>query len=103
MQKAKKKRRYRIKPEKPALKEGFNYQVWRVVDGAIRDAFLNHPDYLTKKGSRSACARRSIAKRVSGALLSYLAQSGTISLDKAFGSRSAKQGRSGERPGVCKW
>ena len=74
MQKAKKKRKYRLKSEKPSHGNGFNRQVWRVVDGAIRDAFLNHPDYLTKKGSRSACARRSIAKRVTGALLSYLEQ-----------------------------
>lgn len=81
MQKSRKKRAYRIKSEKPTHQEGFNRQVWRVVDGAIRDAFINHPDYLTIKGSRSACARRSIAKRVTGALLSYLEQS--------------KQGRSG--------
>ncbi len=74
MQKSKRKRRYRIKSEKPSHQTGFNRQVWRVVDGAIRDAFLNHPDYLTKKGSRAACARRSLAKRVTGALLSYLAQ-----------------------------
>ena len=70
-----KKRAYRIKSEKPDQRQGFNRQVWRVVDGAIRDAFSQHPDYLTKKGSRSACARRSVAKRVTGALLSYLEQS----------------------------
>ena len=81
MQKSKKHRANRIKPEKPSHQDGFNRQVWRVVDGAIRDAFINHPDYLTNKGSRASCARRSIAKRVTGALLSYLEQS--------------KQGRSG--------
>lgn len=70
-----KKRRYRIKSEKPSHREGFNRQIWRVVDGAIRDAFINHPDYLTPKGTRSACARRSVAKRVTGAVLSYLEQS----------------------------
>jgi|SRR6266446_2485909 len=80
MQKAKKKRKYRLKSEKPSHGNGFNRQVWRVVDGAIRDAFLNHPDYLTKKGSRSACARRSIAKRVTGALLSYLEQRMMVSV-----------------------
>lgn len=74
MQKVKRKR-YRIKSEKPGHQEGFNRQVWRVVDGAIRDAFSNHPDYLTIKGTRAACARRSVAKRVTGALLSYLEQS----------------------------
>lgn len=75
MQKSRKQRAYRIKSEKPSHQEGFNRQVWRVVDGAIRDAFSNHPDYLTTKGSRAACARRSVAKRVTGALLSYLEQS----------------------------
>ncbi len=75
MQKAKKKRKYRIISENPNQQSGFNRQIWRVVDGATRDAFINHPDYLTKKGSRGLCARRSVAKRVTGALLSYLEQS----------------------------
>lgn len=74
MQKTKQDRAYRLKSEKASHQQGINRQIWRVVDGAIRDAFLSHPDYLTKKGSRSACARRSIAKRVTGALLSYLGQ-----------------------------
>lgn len=65
----------RLKPEKPSYKTGFNHQMWRVVDGAIRDAFLHHPDYLTGKGTSGASARRSVAKRVTGAVLSYLEQS----------------------------
>jgi hypothetical protein len=81
MQKSKKHRAYRIKSEKPSQLAGFGRQIWRVVDGAVRDAFDHHPDYLTTKGSRAACARRSINKRVTGAILSYLEQS--------------KQGRSG--------
>lgn len=75
MQKPKKERAQRLKSEKPSHHEGFNRQVWRVVDGAIRDAFKHHPDYLTVKGTRAHCARRSVAKRVTGALLSYLEQS----------------------------
>jgi hypothetical protein len=81
MQKSKKHRVHRIKSDKPSQQNGMGRQIWRVVDGAIRDAFLNHPDYLTQKGERFAAARRSVAKRVTGAVLSYLEQS--------------KQGRSG--------
>jgi len=68
-------RKKRLKPEKPSYRQGFNRQVWRVIDGAIRDAFSHHPDYLTLKGSKGAAARRSVAKRATGALLSYLEQS----------------------------
>ena len=75
MQKPKKERAKRIKSEKPSQRVGFGRQVWRVVDGAIRDAFIHHPDYLTMNGTRYNSARRSIAKRVTGALLSYLEQS----------------------------
>lgn len=75
MQKPKKQRAQRLKSEKPNQQYGFNRQIWRVVDGAIRDAFIHHPDYLTERGSRYNTARRSIAKRVTGTLLSYLEQS----------------------------
>ncbi len=68
-------RKKRLKPEKPSYQTGFNHQIWRVIDGAIRDAFTHHPDYLTEKGTKWATARRSIAKRVTGSVLSYLEQS----------------------------
>lgn len=76
--------RKRIKPEKPLYLSGEGRKIWRVVDGAIRDALTHHPDYLTTKGAKGYQARRSIAKRVAGAVMSYLEQS--------------KQGRSGELP-----
>lgn len=47
-------------------------QLTRVVSGAVRDAFNNHPDYLTDKGRRSA--KTSIVKRVSGTVLSFAVQ-----------------------------
>lgn len=47
-------------------------QLWNVVDGAVSDAFKNHPDYLTKKGQRSA--RTSINKRVVGTVLGFAVQ-----------------------------
>jgi hypothetical protein len=60
-------------------------QLWRIVDGAVRDALETHPDYLTKKGMRSA--RASITKRVTGAVLGYTSQ--------------VAEGRSGERPAAA--
>jgi len=56
-------------------KRGLAYeQLWRVVDGAVADAFLMHPEYLTKAGERTA--RQSINKRVVGAVLSFAGQPG---------------------------
>jgi hypothetical protein len=89
-------RRKRLKPEKPIHQKGFNRQIWKVVDGAIRDAFIHHQDYLTAKGIRGASARRSVAKRVTGAMLSYLEQSGLS------GSKCPRWGRSGKRPASVK-
>jgi hypothetical protein len=60
-------------------------QLWRIVDGAVRDALETHPDYLTKKGMRSA--RASITKRVTGAVLGYTSQ--------------VAEGRSGGRPAAA--
>lgn len=77
----KKSRRKRLTPEKAAYRDGFPRAIWRVIDGAVRDGFTHHPDYLTQKGAHGAAARRSVVKRATGAVLSYLAQ--------------AKQGRSG--------
>jgi hypothetical protein len=57
-------------------------QLWRVVDGAVADALLQHPEYLTPAG-RVAC-QRSITKRVTGAVFGYAEQSA--------------RGRSGARP-----
>lgn len=47
--------------------------LWGIVDGAVVDAFKNHPDYLTPKGQRSA--RTSVVKRVCGTVLSFAEQS----------------------------
>lgn len=47
-------------------------QLWSVVDGAVVDAFKNHPDYLTKKGRASA--RKSVVKRVTGTVLGFAVQ-----------------------------
>lgn len=43
-------------------------QLWRVVDGAVRDAFAAHPDFLTEKGKH---CRASVTKRVVGNVLGF--------------------------------
>lgn len=48
-------------------------QLWRVVDGAVADAFMQHPNYLTDAGRMAA--QLSITKRVVGAVMSYAEQS----------------------------
>ena len=48
-------------------------QLWRVVDGAIMDCFLHHPEYIPV-GARARVIRNSIVKRVVGALLGYAVQ-----------------------------
>lgn len=62
---------YRLKPPKG---DGRYKKLWKVVDGAVADAFLMHPEYLTDKGKRQRTARNSVVKRVVGAVLSFSEQ-----------------------------
>ena len=55
-------------PGKPAAYR----QLWRIVDGAVRDTFEQHPEYLTPAGRRQA--QRSVVKRVTGQVLGYAVQ-----------------------------
>lgn len=48
-------------------------QLWRVVDGAVRNTIAAHGDYFTPKGLKSA--RASFTKRATGAVLGYAQQS----------------------------
>lgn len=83
----KKSKRRRLRP--PPQKTMARYrQLWRVVDGAVADAFTCHPNYLTEAGKFRSVARQSIVKRVTGAVLSYAEQSA--------------RGRSGDSPAAEK-
>lgn len=63
-------RRYSKPTLPPKEKPGSAYHnLWAVVDGAVRDAFHNHPEYLTDKGRQSA--RMSVVKRVTGSVISF--------------------------------
>jgi hypothetical protein len=48
-------------------------ELWRIVDGAVADAFNMHPDYIAR-GARGLTVRNSINKRVVGAVLGYASQ-----------------------------
>ncbi len=56
------------KPQRPGKQYG---EIWRMVDGAVRDAFASHPEYVQQSYLRSA--RLSITKRVTGAVNGYVA------------------------------
>ena len=49
-------------------------KLWRLVDGAVKDALNMHPEYLTDAGRRSA--RFSITKRVVGTVHSFAERQG---------------------------
>jgi hypothetical protein len=59
----------RLTPEKSPSR--VYHQVWRLVDGAVRQAFRDHPEYLAD-GKRERTVRNSINKRVVGALIGFV-------------------------------
>lgn len=60
----------RPRPSSPAvLKHGDHLKLWRLVEGAVFDAFMAHPDYLTDRGRDHAV--ESITKRVVGQLVGH--------------------------------
>lgn len=61
-------------------------QLWRIVDGAVRDTFNAHPDYLSPRGRRKAEA--ALVKRITGAVFGYAVAA----------ADAAAQGRSGFSP-----
>lgn len=66
-------RSYPTKIKQRARREDAVYrQIWRIADGAVRDALANHPEYLTTRGKQMA--RAAIVKRVSGSLYGYATQ-----------------------------
>lgn len=86
---SKRKHRTKLKP----LKKGKLYrQLWRLVDGAVRDCFDKHPDYLTGKGHARARARNSVNKRVVGSILGYTEQVARVQ-GRSEGVQSPSGGR----------
>ncbi|NDW00061.1 hypothetical protein [Salipiger sp. PrR002] len=60
------------RPSRAAMKHAAHRQLWRLVEGAVTDAFRSHPDYLTDRGSRLAV--ESVTKRVVGTLVGHAIQ-----------------------------
>lgn len=48
-------------------------KLWRIVDGAVRDTFAMHPEYLAD-ARREAVVRQSLNKRVVGTLWGFVSQ-----------------------------
>lgn len=59
----------RPRPSRAAMKHEDHRRLWRMVEGAVTDAFRSHPDYLTDRGARSAV--ESVTKRVVGTLVGH--------------------------------
>lgn len=49
------------------MKRPDHHRLWRLVEGAVLDAFANHPEYLTEAGKRMAV--QSVTKRVVGQIV----------------------------------
>ena len=55
-----------------AMKAADHRRLWRMVEGAVLDAFRSHPDYLTARGERHAV--ESVTKRVVGQLVGHASE-----------------------------
>lgn len=65
-------------------------QIWRVVDGALRDAFSEHPDYIEHVNPRRRDhIRASVVKRVTGQVHGYMAEKGRSTSRVAVESEAA--------------
>ncbi len=58
---------------KPVKLDPFYHQMWRIVDGAVRKTFQDHPEYI-REGKTEKIVRQSIAKRVVGALAGFVGE-----------------------------
>lgn len=54
------------------MKHADHQRLWRLVEGAVTDAFRSHPDYLTDRGTRLAV--ESVTKHVVGNLVGHAMQ-----------------------------
>jgi hypothetical protein len=61
----------RVKP----CKQGKEFrQIWRIVDGALRDTLAKHPEYISEKKIAYQGFRISLIKRITGAIVGHAAQ-----------------------------
>ena len=60
-------RKRRLRPPKDVPYSAY-HSIFRVVDGAVRDAFNCHPNYLN---AQESVVRMSITKRVTGSIIKH--------------------------------
>lgn len=86
------------------MKHADHAKLWRLVEGAVVDAFEAHPTYLTEHGLKSAV--NSITKRVVGQLVGHAkgtlagGRSGDCSREAAANSLPASASSKGRAEGV---
>ena len=54
------------------LKRADHLRLWRIVEGAVLNAFREHPEYLTEAGAKSAV--QSVTKRVVGEVVALASE-----------------------------
>lgn len=67
------------------IKRRDHQRIWRMVEGAVVDAFQQHPDYLTVKGQ--AAAVESVTKRVVGVIVGSIQGAQVAAGETALESR----------------
>lgn len=70
-----------IKKTRPPKPGGAYQQLWRIVEGAVRDALQMHPEYIAND-KRARDVVNSITKRVAGSVLGFASLADTKHLDK---------------------
>jgi hypothetical protein len=63
------------RPSRPQKGTKAYRDLWRVIDGAVMDAFNKHPNYVAA-GESERTVRNSIVKRAVGAVLSFADERG---------------------------
>lgn len=64
-----------LPPEDTPRQRSDEYKrLWKIVNGAVKQAFDAHPEYLTREGVRFNSARNSVVKRVVGIIYPVIEQ-----------------------------
>lgn len=86
-----------LRKKRPVKNEAHSLysKIWRIVDGAVKDALHNHPDYLTLKGRISA--RESINKRAVGAVHAFIRKGGEANRGLSPASCDSDTGKNNPR------
>lgn len=70
-----------IRRSKPPKPDPAYQQLWRTIEGAVRDALQMHPEYLAS-GRAPRTVVNSITKRVTGSIISLADSNSAKALDR---------------------